>query len=309
MARVLVYGYKGWIGEQVVDLLKRHNKIESVILGESRGDDEKTLELEIKRVNPTHVMAFIGRTHGKIGDKEYKTIDYLEQPGKLTENVRDNLYSPLVLSILCSSLKIHFTYMGTGCIFEYDGNHPFPKLLEEGRPDVYNAESTVGFTEDDLPNFFASSYSIVKGFTDRLMHLYKDNVLNIRIRMPITGSVNGRNFITKIVTYEKVCSIPNSMTVLPVMLPIMIDMALNKKTGTVNLVNPGFITHNEILSLYKEIVDPTFTWTNFTLEEQSRILAAGRSNNLLDTSSLKELYPEVPSIKEAVIMCLKQMAL
>ena len=89
----------------------------------------------------------------------------------------------------------------------------------------------------------------------------------------------------------------------------MIDMALNKKTGTVNLVNPGFITHNEILSLYKEIVDPTFTWTNFTLEEQSRILAAGRSNNLLDTSSLKESYPDVPSIKEAVIMCLKQMAL
>ena len=46
-------------------------------------------------------MSFIGRTHGKIGDKEYPTIDYLEQPGKLVENTRDNLFSPLVLAILC----------------------------------------------------------------------------------------------------------------------------------------------------------------------------------------------------------------
>ena len=64
-----------------------------------------------------------------------------------------------------------------------------------------------GFTEESLPNFFGSSYSIVKGFTDRMMHMFENNTLNLRIRMPITASSNKRNFITKIVSYEKICSI------------------------------------------------------------------------------------------------------
>ena len=45
------------------------------------------------------------------------------------------------------------------------------------------------------------------------------------------------------------------MTVLPTLLPIMLDMALNGETGTYNLSNPGLISHNEILEMYKEIID------------------------------------------------------
>ena len=289
--KVLIYGAEGWIGNQVVELLKPNHE---VVKGNVRAEDYKELEEEIIKVNPTHVMSFIGRTHGKIGDKEYTTIDYLEQKGKIRENVRDNLYSPLVLAIICSTLDIHFTYMGTGCIFEYNKTHPF------GKPEN-------GFTEEDTPNFFGSSYSVVKGYTDKLMHLFEDKVLNVRIRMPITSDYNSRNFITKIINYEKICSVPNSMTVLPELLPLMIDMANSKVTGTINLTNPGLISHNEILEMYKEIVDKDFTWKNFTIEEQNTILAAGRSNNYLDTSRLEKLYPNVTNIKDAVRKCLYLM--
>jgi len=219
----------------------------------------------------------------------------LEQPGKLKENVRDNLYSPVVLAMLCTKLNIHFTYLGTGCIFEYDQAHPFGEEFD-------------GFTEDSVPNFFGSSYSVVKGYTDRLMHLFHDNVLNLRIRMPITSDRNSRNFITKITTYKKVCSVPNSMTVLDDIIPIFIDMAEKKVVGTINLTNPGLISHNEILQMYKEIVDPELKWENFTIEEQSQILAAGRSNNFLDTNRLESLYPNVLSIKDSVRQCLVRMA-
>jgi len=71
--------------------------------------------------------------------------------------------------------------------------------------------------------FFGSSYSIVKGFTDRLMKLYGDSALTVRIRMPITDEFNERNFITKITNYQKVCSIPNSMTVLNELLSNFIE--------------------------------------------------------------------------------------
>jgi hypothetical protein len=118
--------------------------------------------------------------------------------------------------------------------------------------------------------------------------------------MPITGDYNPRNFITKILNYEKICSMPNSMTVLPVLLPILLDMITKNVTGTINLTNPGTITHNEILEMYRDIIDPDFKWVNFSVEEQNQILAAGRSNNELDTTLLESLYPNVTPIKEAI---------
>ena len=281
---ILVYGSNGWIGNQFINLLQQNNL--NFIKGNSRVDNIDNLEQEIDTNKPTHIVSFIGRTHGKIDDKIFTTIDYLEQKGKLYENVRDNLFSPLVLALLCKQRKIHFTYLGTGCIFKFDDNHPFGKEVN-------------GFTEDSLPNFFGSSYSTVKGFTDRLIHFFEGNVLNLRIRMPITGKKNARNFITKITTYEKICSIPNSMTVLPELLPKIIDMMNKKITGTVNFTNPGLISHNEILQMYKDIVDPTFTWKNFTIEEQDKILKSQRSNNLLDTRLLTKKY-KVNDIHTAV---------
>jgi nucleoside-diphosphate-sugar epimerase len=283
--KVLIYGHQGWIGKQVVELLK--NKNHTVILGTSRVENKFDVENEIIKTKPSNIMSFIGRTHGKIDTTEYTTIDYLEQKGKIYENVRDNLFSPVVLALLSKKHNIHFTYLGTGCIFQFDEQHPF-------------GEEVNGFTEYSIPNFFNSSYSVVKGFTDELMHLLNENSLNVRIRMPITNINNPRNFITKITNYKKICSVPNSMTVLPELLPIMIDMAERTVTGTVNLTNPGLISHNEILTMYKKYVDPTFEWSNFSIEEQNEILAAGRSNNFLDTTLLTSLYPNVKNIKDAV---------
>jgi 3,5-epimerase/4-reductase len=287
--KVLIYGSNGWIGSQFVSILKSNNI--DYICGTVRTDNDTDLITEINNINPTHIISFIGRTHGVINNIRYTTIDYLEQPGKLTENMRDNLYSPLLLAHICKEKNIHYTYLGTGCIFKFDEDHPFEQEQN-------------GFTEQDKPNFFGSSYSIVKGYTDRLMHLFDKNILNLRIRMPITGEENPRNFITKIINYKKICSIKNSMTVLPELLPIVLNMMRNKTVGTMNLTNPGLISHNEILDMYKEIVDPDFIYENFSAEAQRKILACDRSNNYLDTSRLEKLYPNVRNIKDAVKDCL-----
>lgn len=277
--RIIVYGHNGWIGNMFVNLL--HKNKADFVLGKSRIDNEVELKEELSSCNATHVISFTGRTHGP----GYPNIDYLEQPGKLFENVRDNMYGPLVLAILCKTMNMHYTYIGTGCIFIFDENHPYGEVN--------------GFKEDDDPNFFGSSYSIVKGFSDRLMHNY-DNVLNLRIRMPITSVDEPRNFISKLLKYEKICSVPNSMTVLDDMLPIMYDMMCKNITGTFNMTNPGLISHNEILKMYKEQVDNNFTWTNFSEEEQDAVLHSKRSNNFLDTTKLTTLYPELLRIEESV---------
>ena len=281
--RVIVYGGKGWIGGQFVEILRQNNK--EFIVSKVRAENYSDVLNEINEFKPTHLVSFIGRTHGG----SFSNIDYLEQKGKVFENVRDNLIGPVNLALISERKKIHYTYLGTGCIFTYLKEH--------------FGQEIAGFGETSFPNFFGSSYSIVKGFTDTMMKNFEDSVLNLRIRMPITDSKNPRNFITKITSYEKICSIPNSMSVLPELLPIVLEMMSQQEKGTFNLTNPGLISHNEILTMYKEIVDPEFTWENFTVEDQREVLDSERSNNFLDTTKLTNKY-KIRNIKDGVRDCL-----
>lgn len=138
------------------------------------------------------------------------------------------------------------------------------------------------------------------------------NVLILRLRMPVSDDLHPRNFVTKIAKYERVVDIPNSNTILHDLLPASILMAEHKDTGIYNFTNPGAISHNEVLSLFKEYVRPDFTWKNFTLEEQAKVIKAGRSNCKLDTTKLinklKEYKFEVPEVHEAYKQCFQRMA-
>jgi UDP-glucose 4,6-dehydratase len=276
----LIWGSKGWIGGLFQEVLRERGW--KLIEAESRADNRNEVISEINKYNPTHVVCLIGRTHGH----GYSTIDYLEQKDKLVENINDNLYAPLVLASVCKSKKIHMMYMGTGCIFEYDEEH----------------QGSTGFTETNLPNFFGSSYSTVKGFTDRLMNEdYSDTVLNVRIRMPISSKDSPRNFIRKIISYKNICSIPNSMTVLDDILPVLAQALETGIKGTLNATNPGVIDHSTILNWYKELQNPDHTWTEVTNDTLVSTLVKGsRSNNCLDTTRISSLFPTLPTITESV---------
>ena len=91
--KILLYGHKGWIGQQFAGIVSSTSH--SLVGGTARCDDAKAVRAELAAVRPTHVVSMIGRTHGKIGDRVWPTIDYLEQPNKLVENLRDNLVAPM----------------------------------------------------------------------------------------------------------------------------------------------------------------------------------------------------------------------
>ena len=77
-----------------------------------------------------------------------------------------------------------------------------------------------------------------------------------------------------------------------------------------NFTNPGVISHNECLNLYKKYIDPTYTYYNFSLEEQAKVIKSGRSNNELDTTKLIRDMPEgivINDIKTAVELCFQRM--
>ena len=286
---VYILGHKGWIGQMFVNALEFENI--PYKLSTARGEDDTVFE-EMKGC--THVFCCVGRTYGTHNGVKYNTIDYLEHPDTLEENINDNLYVPLRLAIHCTQNNIHFTYLGTGCIYTYQENDS--SLVQE----------------TTTPNFKGSKYSLVKSYTNNLINMLP--VLHLRIRMPITFSKSHRNLIDKLVNYKQICSIPNSMSILDELIPIAVEMLKHKTTGPFNFTNPGVINHNEILEMYKELVDPNHTWENMTIEEQDKLLLGKRSNNYMDTNKLENFQKEHAShlpysnIKEGVRTVLERYA-
>lgn len=278
----LVFGGKsGWIGQKIIQLLQEQNY--TVYAAESRLENRSEIEKEIASIQPDYIINAAGVT-GR------PNIDWCEDNKQAT--LRANIIGALNLVDVAFLHHIPVTNFGTGCIYQYDETHPLG--------------SGIGFTEEDEPNFDQSFYSKTKIFLEKLLINYP-NVLNLRLRMPISPDLHPRNFITKIVGYQKVINIPNSMSILDDLLPVSIDMTLKGCKGIYNFTNPGAISHNEILQLYKEYIDPNFTWMNFTLEEQNKILKAGRSNNEMDASKLLAEYPTIPHISESIHVVFRKM--
>lgn len=282
--RILIYGTSGWIGGKILDIIHGANFDSTLIIrGNARLEDYEAVKQELLYHKPTHVILAAGLT-GR------PNVDWCESHKH--ETLRINTIATVVLADYCWQHNIHLTYFGTGCIYEYNHSHPM--------------HSGIGFTEEDDPNFDKSYYSKTKIFTEKLLRQY-DNVLVLRIRMPLSDTLHPRNFITKITRYEKVVNIPNSMTILTDLLPVAVDMMWKSKVGVYNFTNPGVISHNEILDLYTKYIDPTFVYHNFTLEDQDKILKAGRSNNELDTSKLVAEYPHIDSIQVSIHKLFKRM--
>ncbi|KAK9674228.1 hypothetical protein RND81_12G219500 [Saponaria officinalis] len=274
--KFLIYGRTGWIGGLLGQMCDKQGI--AYEYGKGRLQDRASLIADIQNVKPTHVFNAAGVT-GR------PNVDWCES--HKPETIRTNVVGTLTLADVCKEHGLLMMNYATGCIFEYDAAHPLG--------------SGIGFKEEDTPNFMGSFYSKTKAMVEELLKEF-DNVCTLRVRMPISGDLNNpRNFITKISRYNKVVDIPNSMTILDELLPISIEMAKRNLRGIWNFTNPGVVSHNEILEMYKNYIEPNFKWANFTLEEQAKVIVAARSNNEMDASKLKKEFPELLSIKDSLI--------
>ena len=252
-------------------------------IAESRMENREAVSKELDEIRPTHVLNAAGIT-GR------PNIGWCET--HKPETIRANIIGMLNVADLCHLKNIHCTVYSTGCIYMYDDEHALG--------------SNVGYTEEDKPNYDDTFYSETKGYVDPMLKCYP-NCMTLRVRMPISDDLYPRNFISKIVKYDKVVNIPNSITVLHEMLPASLEMAKNNFTGVYNFTNPGAISHNQVLDLYKKYIDPTYTYKNFTAEEQAKM---ARSNNELDSTKLMKDLPEglvVNDVHTAVELCFQRM--
>lgn len=161
--------------------------------------------------------------------------------------------------------NIKLVHLSSGCIYEGDN---------DGR----------GWSEEDAPNFERSFYSHTKAEAERLLASY-DNTLIVRPRMPITSVPTERNLINKLLAYNEVIVVPNSVTIIEDFLPSLGGLIASGKTGIYNLVNPEPVTHKEILELYETYAGTTLGKTY--IEANVLKVAAPRSNTILRTDKLE----------------------
>lgn len=251
----LIYGSTGWIARKFIEYICTNDIVDTIVKGIRRMENFDDIKQEILAIQPDRVVVLGGLTY----KSPAKNIDWCEDHKQ--EVIRVNVLGVLNIADICEQNNIHCTILGTGCI--------------------YSSQNDEVFTEDSMWNFDKSFYSKTKAYTQELLKCYK-NVLLLRIRMPIDNTNNPKNFIEKLKSFDKIISIPNSMTVLPEMIPIMVTLIATGQTGTWNCVNPNVISHKEILDMLgiqKEYVD---------ISHQSELTRVARSNNHLATTKIEQ---------------------
>jgi nucleoside-diphosphate-sugar epimerase len=263
MSKFIIFGSNGFIGSYLLQYLKKKNI--NIEICDLRVDleNKKTILNFIENCNEhDRIICCIGRTVGN----GINNIDYLEN--NFLENVRDNLFAILFLAMCCEKNNIHFTCINTGCIYMTDSE----------------------IDEEYIPNFFGSSYSIIKAHLDQLLE-FTNSTLNIRIRLPITGDNHSRCLLTKLKYFTKVTNVQNSITYIPEIFPIIIQMIMSRKLGCYNMVNSGTISNYKILKL----MNPT---KNIEILENQN----NRSNVILSNKKVqKEMNIIISDINDCIL--------
>lgn len=267
--KILIFG-RGYIAGKFKDSFGEEAQISDV-----RIEDLSNVKAEIQGIKPEIIVNCAGKT-GR------PNVDWCED--NKMETLFGNVTAPLILAKACEDLGVYMVHIGSGCVYEG---------YKEG----------IGYNEEDAPNFAGSYYSRTKAWSEKMLKDF--NILQLRLRMPFDSVPSERNFITKIIKYNKVISVPNSISVLDDFMKAARMLIEKRATGIYNVTNPGTIDQQSILDMYIELVDPNYKYELFSVEEMEKITKAKRSNCGLSVSKLDEegihLRPVAIAVRESLI--------
>ncbi len=263
MSRTLVFG-AGWVGTTLAGLLP------DATLSTADIADAAAVAREMDRVRPGRVVNAAGKT-GR------PNVDSLEADPEGTR--RSNVVGPVVLAEACRKRDLHLTHFGTGCIYVGDNG---------GR----------GFSEEDPPTFSGSLYARTKIEAEQALRPY--GALQIRLRLPTSSLPHPRNLLTKLLGFRRVVSVPNSITVLDDAWSAIRALVERGATGVWNVVNEGAERHDELLALWRDLVDPSFQVRVMSLEDLKGLLVAPRSDCILSTEKIRKAGLGLPHLRESL---------
>jgi dTDP-4-dehydrorhamnose reductase len=293
---ILLLGGSGYVGSAFQEFFQRQ-KVNFVSLARSECDYTSVpiLIKAIQKHKPTFLINAAGFT-GK------PNVDACER--QKAECLAGNAVLPGSIREACETTELPWGHVSTGCI--YNG----PRL------------GGGGYKETDPPNFcfrsgVCSFYSGCKALGEEILHSARQ-VFIWRMRIPFSKTDSPRNYLSKLLRYEKLLEAENSLTELDEFVEACWKTWDQRVPfGTYHMTNPGSVTTSQVVELISRetnaVIRSAYQRSNRSSvpyfrderEFMATVAKTPRSNCVLDTTKLALTGIQLTDVREALTLALR----
>jgi len=283
---ILLLGGAGYVGTEYQRYFARHGW---PYLAPKRREADYTRPEVLQRLIREHRPKWLVNCAGYTGKPN---VDACES--HKAECLHGNAVLPGMIREVCEAEKLPWGHVSSGCV--YNGSHP------DGR----------GFRETDRPNFSfrsppCSFYSGSKALGEEVLE-GAENCWIWRLRIPFDHIDSPRNYLTKVMRYDKLLEATNSLSHLgEYVRATLATLERDVPAGIYNVTQPGEITTREVVDLILEsgVLKKEFQFFANEADFMTKAAITPRSNCVLDASKLLATGIELTPVNEAVVNALK----
>jgi dTDP-4-dehydrorhamnose reductase len=288
MSNILILG-NGFMGTRIYNEIKNRDKKNITDVQIISKSDLDYTKIDNLYSDDIHSPDIIINASGYTGTPNVDACEYNK-----SECWRLNVDVPSKLYDHCAYNGIHLIHISSGCIYT-------------GYDKVY--------TEDDTPNFGmfsdeSSFYSKTKHAAELLMEPHP-GLLTFRIRIPFTGDDTSRNYINKLLNYDNLISMDNSITCVEEFTAMLVDLIDSRDIysipyGVYNACNPDPVNAESVLEIMKKYNISNPEWSIVKLTDLN--IVANRSNCILSTDKIQSIGDWFKPTEESLEIAIKSLA-
>lgn len=210
-----------------------------------------------------------------------------ELPENMSKVFALNVQGPSNISLAAREAGIPWVHFSTGMFFDGDN----------------------GWTEAEIPNP-EGYYAWTKAWADFLLtpRASEDKTLILRIHLPISSVSHDRNFLNRMIRFEKCIDVASSITVVEDMIAAMKHLLSTNQFGLFNAVNEGSISSFEIAELLHEAGKRDTAPARLTRAELDAMDGARQVFPVLSVKKLADVGFQMPNARDAVIRSIENLA-
>jgi UDP-glucose 4,6-dehydratase len=223
-----------------------------------------------------------------IGKPNVEVCEYNKEP-----TILGNIVWPNIITTWCILNDITLGHISSGCI--YSG------CRLDGKP----------FTEEDVPNLTfiqnnCNFYCGTKALSEKIVKQWEKSYI-WRIRLPFEENNNPRNYISKLINYDKLLIANNSLSNKKELVAACIK-TFSKKVpyGIYNVVNSGYVNTEKVIDKIKNTIRKDKVFNLITEEEFYKTISPlPRSNCIISNNKLLSVGIGMSDVYDSIDYCLK----
>jgi len=281
---IILLGGSGYVGSAFQKVLcERGIEFRNLSRAEIDYTNTSTLLTLLREVKPEFLINAAGFT----GKPNVDACE-IQKAGTLFGNA----VLPGRIAEACAKAGVPWGHISSGCIYSGDGP---------------NGVGDTGFKETDTPNFtfrtnHCSFYSGTKALGEEILESYA-NVYVWRLRIPFDNEDSPRNYLTKLMRYQRLLEARNSISQRYEYAAACLDSWLRRVPfGKYNVTNPGSITTHEVVEhiIKSGVCNKEYDFFESENEFMSKAAKTPRSNCVLNTGKLESCGIHMTPVHEAL---------